>query len=143
MEDLSVYKTLIRESHLDSFGHVNNAVYMKLFEEARWELIHARGYGMAEVQKEKKGPIVLEVSIQFKKELKLREQIEIHTKVLELRDRFFRLEQTILNEKGQAAAVAQFQMGFFDLSARKLVPMTPEWLRVFKPGPSGSSNAAS
>ena len=30
------YKVKIRESHLDTLGHVNNAVYLVLFEEARW-----------------------------------------------------------------------------------------------------------
>ena len=45
-----VYETLIRESHLDTFGHVNNATYLQLYEEARWELITRNGYGLAKVR---------------------------------------------------------------------------------------------
>ena len=37
------YEVVIREHHLDVFGHVNHAVYLELFEEARWELVTANG----------------------------------------------------------------------------------------------------
>ncbi len=43
------YQLLIHEGHLDSFGHVNNATYLNLFEEARWDWITARGYGLKEM----------------------------------------------------------------------------------------------
>ncbi len=39
-----LYPVTIRETHIDSLGHVNNAVYLTLFEEARWEWITAGGY---------------------------------------------------------------------------------------------------
>ena len=45
------YELLIREQHLDSYGHVNNATYVSLFEEARWELITRKGYGYQHVHK--------------------------------------------------------------------------------------------
>ncbi len=45
-----VYDTQIKEHHLDSFGHVNNATYLSLYEEARWESITENGYGLKEVQ---------------------------------------------------------------------------------------------
>src|SRR5579864_8644527 len=33
----------IGESQLDSFGHLNNARYLELFEQARWDVITERG----------------------------------------------------------------------------------------------------
>ncbi len=53
------YEVIIKEQHLDTFGHVNNAVYMQLFEEARWEFITENGYGLKEIQLLKKGPVIL------------------------------------------------------------------------------------
>ena len=38
--------TVISEAHLDSFGHVNNARYFELLEQARWDLITERGFGI-------------------------------------------------------------------------------------------------
>ena len=36
------YALVIREQHLDTFGHVNNAKYLEILEEARWDLITAQ-----------------------------------------------------------------------------------------------------
>ena len=43
------YPLTILEKHLDSFGHVNNATYLHLYEEARWDFITKRGFGLARV----------------------------------------------------------------------------------------------
>ncbi len=69
------YSLLIRESHLDTFNHVNNAQYLTLFEEARWQVITERGFGLKEIQQSGTGPVVLEASLRFKREIKLREKI--------------------------------------------------------------------
>ncbi len=129
------YETLIRESDLDTFGHVNNAVYMKLFEEARWDIITPGGYGLAEVQKRGEGPVVLEVNVKFRKELKLRETIRIETQILEMKGRTWTMEQTLFNSAGETSAIAHFTMGFFDLKARKLIPCSPAWLKAIGESP--------
>ena len=46
-----IYPVQIRERHLDTFGHVNNAKYLELYEEARWEIINSRGYDLKQIQK--------------------------------------------------------------------------------------------
>lgn len=70
------YPLIIRENHLDSFGHVNNAAYLQIMEEARWEIITAEGFGLKEIQKHGVGPVMLEVNLKFRKELLLRQKIE-------------------------------------------------------------------
>jgi acyl-CoA thioester hydrolase len=61
--DLPEIDVLIRESHLDTFGHVNNATYLSLFEQARWDLIEAGGYGLRVIRQTGLGPVVLEAKI--------------------------------------------------------------------------------
>ena len=121
------YDLTILESHLDTFGHVNNAVYLTLFEQARWQAITPRGFGLAEIQKSKLGPTILEIQIRFKREIKLREPIKILTKVLEQKGKVCTLRQTMMNERGEEACVADFVIGLFDLQKRKLIEPTPEW----------------
>ena len=62
------YRLLIVEHHVDSLGHVNNATYLALLEEARWDVITKNGYGFKEVQKERKGPVILDVMLKFQRE---------------------------------------------------------------------------
>ncbi len=38
---------IIRETLLDLFGHMHHVAYLTLFEQARWDLIHDRGYDVA------------------------------------------------------------------------------------------------
>lgn len=121
---------MIRERHLDTFGHVNNSQYLILFEEARWEMITSRGYGMREVHQNQIGTVVMECQVRFKRELRLRETIRIRTWVGELRSRLAKIQHELLNEQGEVAAEATFTMGCFDLRARKLIQPTPEWLKA-------------
>lgn len=123
---------MIRESHLDTFGHVNNAKYLELFEEARWDIISGRGFSIPEIQKNGFGPVVLEVNLRFAKELKLRQKIKIRSEVdvAQSTGKTMTMVQTMLNERGEACCIGKFVFGFFDLRVRKLVPPSPEWLRA-------------
>jgi thioesterase-3 len=124
------YSMMIKESHLDTFGHVNNAKYLEILEEARWELISKNGYGLKDVAARKIGPVILEVNIKFRKELKLREKIKILTHCTKQEGKIGYIEQTIVNEKGEDSAVAVFTYALFDLTLRKIIDPTPEWLKA-------------
>ncbi|MCB0366942.1 MAG: acyl-CoA thioesterase [Bdellovibrionaceae bacterium] len=124
------YSLTIREAHLDTFGHVNNATYLSLFEEARWELVTQRGYGLDQVRSRQHGPIILDVHLEFRKELKLREKVLITTKLLHYEKRVGQLYQEIVAESSPdlVFAKATFTFGLFDLKARRLIPPTDAWL---------------
>jgi YbgC/YbaW family acyl-CoA thioester hydrolase len=122
------YPVQIKERHLDTFGHVNNAQYLILFEEARWETITSRGHGLKYVHETQIGTVVLECTIRFRRELHLRETIVICTQVKEVSSRTITLSQRMIKENGKLGAEATFTMGCFDLPTRKLISPTPEWL---------------
>jgi YbgC/YbaW family acyl-CoA thioester hydrolase len=124
------YPVQIRESHLDTFGHVNNAKYLEIFEDARWELISKNGYGLEEVHRRKIGPIILGVEVQFKLELKNREHIVVTTQCLSYEKKIARLKQDMVKSSGDVACTSVFTFGLFDFNARKLILPTPEWLKA-------------
>lgn len=124
------YQLLILEHHLDTFGHVNNAKYLELLEEARWDLISKNGYGLHDVMKKQIGPVILEVNLQFRKELKLREKIKIFTHCEKQEGKIGYIHQTIVNENGDEAAIAVFTYALFDLKERKIIPPTEDWLKA-------------
>ncbi len=127
---LQRYHLKILEQHLDSYGHVNNATYLTLLEEARWDFITRGGYGYERVHQLKQGPVVLEAHLTFKKELRLREEITIESQVLDYIGKVGTLRQVIYNSSGDVCSDALFKFGFFDLKLRKLVNPTPEWLQA-------------
>ena len=121
---------IIRESHLDSFGHVNNAKYLEILEDVRWDLITSRGYGYKEVHALKIGPVILEVRLQFKHELHNREECTVRTSVTSHKGKITNLRQTIINAQGEEVCQADFVLGLFDLKARKLIEPTPAWRKA-------------
>jgi thioesterase III len=124
------YPVLIHEQHLDLLGHVNNATYLTLFEEARWEFITQGGYGLDEVMRRKISPVVLEVTMKFQRELRNRQRIVIRSWTESYTGKVARLTQQMVDEQGQICCDAQFVFGLFDLVARKLILPTPEWLKA-------------
>jgi thioesterase-3 len=124
------YPLIILESHLDTFGHVNNATYLQLFEEARWEMITANGYGLKRVQETGLGPIILEVQIRFGRELRLRQKVTIKTRISSYSRKLAVISQEIVNEENQLCCKAEFKFGIFDLKERKLTIPTNEWLHA-------------
>ncbi|MEO5968311.1 MAG: acyl-CoA thioesterase [Bdellovibrionia bacterium] len=122
------YPLTILESHLDTFGHVNNAAYLQIFEEARWDLITGNGYGLDYILECGLGPVILEVNLRFHKELKLRKKVVIETTLKAYDKMLATIVQKIVDADGQNYCSAEFRFGLFDLKARKLVLPTPAWL---------------
>lgn len=124
------YKLTILESHLDSFGHVNNATYLEIFEEARWDFITKRGFGYKEVHRQQIGPTILDVYVNFKRELRLREDIVIETSCSNYEGKLGLITQIIKNNEGKVCTEAKFKVGLFDMKQRKLIAPTPQWLEA-------------
>lgn len=120
----------VEERHLDMFGHVNNAAYLELFEQARWDLITRNGFGRAEVEKTGLGPTLLEVTVRFKREIRGAGPVTIRTRTLSYKGKIGRLEQVMISDGGVEACAAEFVIALFDLKERKLIRPTPEWKRA-------------
>ena len=124
------YPITILEHHLDTFGHVNNAAYISLYEQARWELITSAGCGLEFVQKSGVGPIVLELTTRFKKEIHLRQKLTIKTQVESWGGKIGMLRQWIVDDAGIVYSEGRFTMGLFDLHKRTLINADDVWSRA-------------
>ncbi|MDF3068880.1 MAG: hypothetical protein K0R38_4481 [Polyangiaceae bacterium] len=122
-----LYRIQILERHLDTFGHVNNATYLELFEEARWDWITKNGYGIERVQAERQGPTILEINIAFKRELRNRQWVDIVSWMEGYPSRVGTAVQQMLDAEGNLCCEARFVIGLFDLNERKLILPTPAW----------------
>ena len=120
----------IRESYLDTLGHVNNASYIQLFEEARWDLVEEGGYGLSTVMKEKVSPVILELDCKFSREVLNREHVNIQPQVTFYKGKIGNIHQKLFKESGDLACEANFKFGMFDLKTRKLVAPSEKWLNA-------------
>jgi thioesterase-3 len=123
------YPVTILETYLDMLGHMNNAVYLTLFEEARWDLVTQQGFGLKKIMETGLAPTILEVKMQYLKEIRLREEIIIETQLLSCHNKIGKIRQRMRRQE-EICCTAEFTFGILDLKKRTLVLPPPEWLAV-------------
>ncbi len=125
------YDFTVDQKLLDDYGHVNNARYLDLYEEARWDILNKSGYGQEMVKKSRKGPVILEVNVRFKSELLPGQKIRIETSSRRKNDKIFYFDQVMINEEGKEASKALFTYALFDLEKRKMIKPDEGWMKAF------------
>jgi acyl-CoA thioester hydrolase len=118
---------VIREQHLDTFGHVNNARYLEIFEQARWDLITDNGFGLDFVKSSGTGPVILEINLRFVRELKNRQQLLIRSFVDSYEGKIGRMTQLLIDDAGEICCEGKFVFAQWDTRSRKIIAPTPEW----------------
>ena len=125
------FKTVVKDEHLDSYGHVNHASYLSLFEDARWALLEEHGQGHKTVLSQRMGPIITECHIRYRRELRPCEHLKINSTFRPLRNKHLMVvDQEIIKEDGTVACYAEFKMGLMDLDDRTLVTINEQWLQI-------------
>ena len=126
------YSIKINARHLDVFGHVNNATYLQFYEDARWDFIEKGGFGYERIMKDQVGPVILRLSIDFKKEILNQEEISIESTLKEIRaSRIMSIKQTMVKKDSSIASTLDITMGLMDLSSRKLITPPHKWMKIF------------
>jgi thioesterase III len=131
-----IYHTTIQDRHIDGLGHVNNAAYLTLFEEARWHVIAERGYTRAVVEETGLAPVVLEILVKFKRELRQGQSVRIETYGLSYDHRIGKMMQELYDDQDKLSSTAEIKFALFDLRTRKIVSATPAWLAALGLDPS-------
>jgi thioesterase-3 len=118
---------VIREEHLDTFGHVNNARYLEIFEQARWDLITENGFGLDRVRASGTGPVILEVTLRFLREITNRQQLVVRSTLDSYEGKIGKMTQLLLDETGQVCCEGKFVFAQWDTRTRKIIAPTAEW----------------
>ena len=90
------YRLSVRGYELDSYNHVNNAVYLNYFEQARWDVMRTSGL-LEKVLADQIFLVVTEINIRYSKEACLFDNILIRTMV-ELSGPYIIFKQRMTNE---------------------------------------------
>ncbi|MBN2088742.1 acyl-CoA thioesterase [candidate division KSB1 bacterium] len=87
----------VRSYELDSFGHVNNAVYLNYLELARGEFLRQRGLSFTDFHRWKVYPYVIRINIEYKSSSNYDDELEISGKITNQTFTSFTLEKEIFN----------------------------------------------
>jgi YbgC/YbaW family acyl-CoA thioester hydrolase len=124
------YSFVVTDDLLDGYNHVNNARYLDLYERARWDILEKSGLGRESIHRNKIGPVIIEVTVRFSRELLPGEEIKILTTSRRKNEVVFYFDQQMINSQGKIASKAIFTTSLFDLEKRKMVKADDEWLKA-------------
>jgi acyl-CoA thioester hydrolase len=137
-EPFSVAVT-VRGYETDALGHLNQSVYLQYAEHARWSLLQAAGVSPSELLAKGVGPVVLETTIRYLRELRAGDEVEVTCAFEWGEGKTFRVVQTIRKTDGTVSAEVTAVGGLMDLNLRKLVSDPREYFRAManEPGAFG------
>jgi acyl-CoA thioester hydrolase len=123
-----------RWSDMDWNQHMRNAAFLGCAEETRMRFLEARGWTMAEFERRRIGPVVVEDRIAYRRELKLLEPFRVDLwlarasadlRTMKVRNHFLH------GADGELCATVESVVLWFDLAARKRVAPPPELASVW------------
>lgn len=128
----------VRGYELDSFGHVNHAVYLNYMEHARWELLAEKGITLERMAEWKRWPIIAHVELDYLKPTHMGDELDIHSSVVSTGKTHFVVEQVILRGdtevlRGKVTIVTINEKG-------RPAELTPEMRTIWMEDPEGSAD---
>ncbi|GKQ36116.1 thioesterase family protein [Streptomyces sp. A012304] len=134
-EPFSVRVT-VRGYETDVQGHLNQAVYINYAEHARWSLLQAAGITQAGLIGRGIGPVALETTIRYKRELLAGDEVDVTCAFTWGRGKTFRIEQTIRKADGTVAAELTAVGGLLDLKERRMVTDPQDYFKELASNPA-------
>ncbi|MDN3021811.1 acyl-CoA thioesterase [Streptomyces sp. S.PB5] len=126
----------VRGYETDVQGHLNQSVYINYAEHARWSLLRAAGITQAGLIGSGVGPVALETTIRYRRELLAGDEVEVSCSFEWGEGKTFRIEQAIRKKDGTVAAEITAVGGLMDLKERRLVADPQERFKELAADPS-------
>lgn len=115
-----VSERIVRSYELDSFGHVNNAVYLQYCEGARNDYLRQRGIEFADFKRWKIGPVLYHASIDYKRQARADDRLLIKGILsFQGRTRFTIEHEMIRSSDDELVCSALLNFAFVDLTTQK------------------------
>ena len=125
----------VRGYETDVQGHLNQSVYLNYAEHARWSLLDAAGITQARLIAGGVGPVALETTIRYRRELLAGDEVEVTCGFEWGEGKTFRIQQTIRKKDGTVAAAITAVGGLLDLEKRRLVAHPDELFKELAADP--------
>ncbi|MCO1656351.1 acyl-CoA thioesterase [Pseudonocardia humida] len=112
----------VRSDDLDPNGHVRGSAYLAYGDHARWAALDAAGVEPADLRARRIGPVNLETTLRYHRELRPHDAVEVVTAFEWGTGRTSRVRQQLRRGDGVLAAEVSSVGGLLDLDTRRLLP---------------------
>jgi acyl-CoA thioester hydrolase len=119
----------VRYNDLDTYGHVNNAIYGTYVEEARVDYLETvLGGEIADItgEGEETGMVVANLQLDFEQPIRLADEVTVGVRVPRLGEKSFPFEYEIRSQ-GKVAATGETTMVAYDRATEGAVAVPDSW----------------
>jgi len=128
-----VTRIKVRGYHLDFYGHVNNARYLELLEEARWRMVEGSA-SLRDWHKRGLAFVVVKVEINYRRPAMLDDELEIESAVTHLGGRSGVIHQDVRRvADGERLTDADITFVIVDINTQKALPIEGEIREALAP----------
>jgi acyl-CoA thioester hydrolase len=122
----------VRSCDVDSFGHVNNAVYLMYAEAARNDYMLQRGMTFADFKRWNAGPVLISARLDYKAPAHTDDELVI-TGLMQGqgRTRFGIVHEILRKRDGKEVCHAELDFAFVDLTTGRPCRMPEEFSKAF------------
>jgi acyl-CoA thioester hydrolase len=136
MADVFSVRVKVRGYELDTQGHLNWAEYLHYAEHARWEFLAAAGITQDALIATGLGPVVLDVSVRFRRELRGGDEVDVSCAFVFEGGKTFQILQDFRRPDGRVSASLSSTTGLLDLAERKLADEPDKHFRALATNPA-------
>ena len=104
---VSLTRLTVRTSELDSFGHVNHAVYLSYLEHARFQALKEAGFGWAVLDDRGWAIFVVRIEIDYVAEAKREDELLVRTWAESFRRTSMTLRQEVVLDSNPSTLIAR------------------------------------
>ena len=122
----------VRGYHLDFYGHVNNARYLELLEEARWRMLEGR-VDLKDWQRRHLAMVIVRIEIDYRRGAVLGDELQIVSRLRHLGGRSGVVRQEV-TRAGDGARIVDADVTFvvIDIRTGKSLPLEGEIRAAFE-----------
>ena len=121
----------VRSYELDSFGHVNNAVYLNYLEYARMEYLLQKGLSFTDFTKWDRIPYVIKAEIEYKSPARVHDVLEIRGTINQWKRVSFMIHYEIFNTTTKKISATANMKFVFVNKQEKMMPIPDEFKKAF------------
>ncbi len=117
----------LRFNDIDILGHVNNTVYLSLYDLGKARYMEAVNKGRVNWQRVES--IIANINCSFVNQMRFGDEIRVYTRCIALGHKSYTLEQVLADHSGDIKSVCRTVMVAYDPDLRQAVEVSEEWRR--------------
>ncbi len=111
------YSLKVRGYELDSYRHVNHAIYLSYLEQARWDYLASRGLTLKKLDEIQRWPVVVHLEIDYLKSALMDDELVIWSRLADLGRASLEIEHEIQRD-GKPIVRAKIRAAIIDENGR-------------------------